>query len=276
MEVTKLLQAGIVGTDAWPKVMRLEFSHGGGCKGKKRTRDKDLNTSIFEWGKPRMLFEVKALIPAIMMCRGCKMEGLGKCEVEKGGMAGIYLAHCQNTKYTPRETQETPKSDNSSRYTPDSRTESKHRQGEMYDRMKLDNRDDEDYQPSEDVGMTLEKGKNTEGMGLGNSKHAVENEEIEKTQEEIVSSQGNRDLVACLEDYEKGNITPAVVNEDEMITEVGEESSETKLGEEEETMEVRVKRLEEALKEERDRNDMLKDMIMEIMAEGCRKCRKGQ
>ncbi|PWW77245.1 hypothetical protein C7212DRAFT_362866 [Tuber magnatum] len=299
MEVTKLLQSGIIRTDTWPKGMVLEFKHGGACKGKKRTRDESRNEAIFERGKPKTVFEVKALIQAVMYSQGCKMEGQGKCEVEKGGAARIFLAYSQNTEYTPGGTQGTPNSSNSESWwtrmgeTPSqapqfprivrqpTRTDepptivvADNDEEKLYDKMKLDSTNDQDYQPSEDIGMILEKGKNTEGTGLGNSRHVVESTEGNPTQEETVSSQGNRDMVACLEDYKRGNVTPAVVDVDEMIKgEDGEESG-MELDGRMERIEEKVERLEKALVEERDRNDMLKDMILEIMTEVCRKCKK--
>jgi len=182
----KILASVLTRSWAIPDGMKFEIVHEEGCRG--RVYDSELVMSVVEAVSPRTVTELEVCVGTVMKTVGC---GKG-CGINKTTSAGVLFRHSQNSEYSP-PTNGSTQSTGSTRGSPLASEISSWGNSTILDRLpsseralykgyKQDRSSDESYVPpatiNRELSMDLGGGTNTEGNGIGNSKHAVTEREV--------------------------------------------------------------------------------------------------
>jgi len=171
----KMLATVLTTSWAMPNGLPVKLRHVEGCNN--RYNDA-LIMRVVERTKPATVTEFEISVRSSLLTIGC--DG---CGIDKTTSAGVLFRHSQHSEYLP-PTQDSGSS--GSRGSPGASQISSWGNSTILDRLPSSERDlykgfredrssDEDYVPKgvEDVAMTMDGNRNTEGSGFGDSKYAV-------------------------------------------------------------------------------------------------------
>jgi len=280
----KLIQRMLVTSYKIPEGQRWTFNHEAGCK---NTGNEEMWNRAIEAGKPKTISELNTILRLLFTMSGCQ-----NCGINKETSVGVLFTDSQDSSFVPsmKSTQDSYTSVASpSSLAPSWPTSSvldgiPSSEKKLYKNFKMDCSSDNTYSPPRgrkpkvetlgstvDVSMSLDKGKTTEGNGVGDSKWA----DIPGTQVSNPETVGytqmpsqEMEMVEATEKAERNESAsmPAIA--------IGINAGALSSSEEKER---RLERLERLMMEVRDELDELKDVRADvradIIANGCKECR---
>ena len=186
----KILASVITRSWAIPDGMKFEIEHERGCRGGS-TYTSEMVMGVVKNVGPRTVTELEVCVGTVLKTVGC---GNG-CGINKTTSAGVLFRHSQDSEYSPPTKGSTQSTDSqgTTRGSPLASEISSWGNSTILDRLpsseralykgyRQDRSSDESYVPpatiSKELSMDLGGGTNTEGNGIGNSKHAVINREV--------------------------------------------------------------------------------------------------